>query len=415
MKKVNSLLMALFFILCAIYIIWVSTQRPRVFVLQSYTNDYLWTHDVDIAIRRTFKGTRYNVKYHYMDTKEHPGEDFKRIAGSLARKQISAWKPDILIAVDDNAQSLVAICYLDKSKLSPGPEPSVMKNEYSRSIFGECFESHRDMQILYAGIGANPEDYGFENQPHVSGILERLDVLAMRDVIVAISEVLGIRDLEITAPIDNSVSGGYNLDSLMQLKFLLERRGHFTLTPRVIDTFDEWSEMVEETNKYSDLLLFSNYHTVMCSDKPDAKRVNPQELIKWTDAHSIIPGIGGWGFYTDDGGMMAVGVSPYEQGEVVAGMAKKIIEGNLQASEVSIRTTRQSVISMREGLMRYYYDKNLPRVYEASARSVGQYYECQDQGELSLNGNYSPDHCKMDVEKIRERKQKAITDFHICQ
>ena len=40
----------------------------------------------------------------------------------------------------------------------------------------------------------------------------------------------------------------------------------------------------------------------------DKSIVTPKEIIKWTETNSSLPGIGAWGFYLKDGGMLAVGI-----------------------------------------------------------------------------------------------------------
>ncbi len=413
MRKINKLMMSGFFLILAIYVIWSAIHRPRVFVLQSYTNDYSWTRNVDGAIRKVLRYKPYDVKYHYMDTKAHSNRAFKRVAGNLARKQINEWKPDVLIAVDDNAQSLVSICYVDRAKIDKSNPPRVTRKFDARQIFGRCYEDNQQMKIVFSGIGAQPEDYGFSVQPNVTGILERMDVPALRDALLIISRRTGKPSLRVLAPIDDSTSGIYNLESLKRLKAAMAANG-ITVVPQVIVTFDEWRKMIEDSNKEYDLLLFSNYHTVKCGSQANSKRVSPGDLIAWTEANSSIPGMGAWGFYVGDGGMFSVGVSPFEQGEMAAKMAVDILDNHIQANEVSLKTTRQSIIYMREGSMRY-HKLELPRIYEAFARASGNFYECFDRHSRSLEEKVSEDHCRKDILAVKMKKQERQSNAKICQ
>ena len=88
-------------------------------------------------------------------------------------------------------------------------------------------------------------------------------------------------------------------------------------------------------------------------------------------------------------------------------MAKKIVREGMWAQKVPIKTTRQSIIFIREGLINYYYGIELPRIYGAFARGIGNYYECKDQAELSLEETGSANHCKKDIEKIRKKTESA--------
>ena len=110
-----------------------------------------------------------------MDTKKHSDNEFKRVAGNLARKQINEWKPDVLIAVDDNAQSLVSICYINPNKIDID-QVNIIKKTDKQDIFGKCYAKIPNIKIIFAGIGAEPKDYGFKGQDNVTGIIERMDI-----------------------------------------------------------------------------------------------------------------------------------------------------------------------------------------------------------------------------------------------
>jgi hypothetical protein len=77
-------------------------------------------------------------------------------------------------------------------------------------------------------------------------------------------------------------------------------------------------------------------------------------------------------FYTEDGGMLAIGTSPYEQGEVAAALALQVALAHRAAATLPVRTSTQFIVSMRGASMRT-RGFVLPRVYEAAARTGNQY------------------------------------------
>ncbi|MBF0195815.1 MAG: hypothetical protein HQL71_14750 [Magnetococcales bacterium] len=386
---INKGMMLLFFVCIVVYLVWSAIHRPRVLVLQSYGLDYDWTRDVNNSIKKGFLGKPYDVQYHFMDTKTHSDPEFKYIAGSRARKRINNWKPDVLIAVDDNAQSLVAVCYMDSAKVNINNIRSA-KNPAVRAIFGQCRKDHPDLKVVFVGIGAEPEDYGYNGQNNVTGILERMDHPALLETIIQIANVQKKSKMVVTAPIDDSTSGIYNLDGLQNLKKEAAPFG-VTIQPQQIKTFAKWKQMVEKANKNADLLLISNYHTIKCNSSPKSARVSPGDLIAWTQANSSIPGLGGWGFYVTDGGMLSVAVSPFEQGEVAARLAIKILEG-AKPSSLPIETTHQSIIFMNKALEQY-YGLSLPRIYEAFARATDNFIPCKSKD------------CRIDIQQIKKIKE----------
>jgi hypothetical protein len=93
---------------------WYNMSKPRILVLHSYDKDYAWTRDVNVGLMRGFK-TRflYQVNWYYMDTKRHPSPEFKKSAGIAARNVIKSTQPDVVIAVDDDAQEYAAKYFIN--------------------------------------------------------------------------------------------------------------------------------------------------------------------------------------------------------------------------------------------------------------------------------------------------------------
>ena len=134
-------------------------------------------------------------------------------------------------------------------------------------------------------------------------------------------------------------------------------------------------EAIRAADQEADFILFTHYHTIRESaDSP--KTMAPQKVMDWTMANSDLPGVSFWGFYVEDGGMMAVALSPYEQGEVVARMAVDIIENGTRPKDIPVETSRLFVMYMRESEIKKKMGAlDLPLVYEAFAKATNNYYE----------------------------------------
>ena len=121
----------------------------------------------------------------------------------------------------------------------------------------------------------------------------------------------------------------------------------------------------------SDYLLLANYRKLPRSaDKSEF--VPAQEIMSWTEENSPIPVIGVNVFNVEDGGAIAVGASPFEQGSQAARMAERILEMEQQAGQLPMVYNRQYVVAInhqaleRRGL-------RLPQVYETFARTTATY------------------------------------------
>jgi len=324
------------------FLVYANIQKPRILVLHSYDKNYAWTRDVSVGIRRVLdKHPDYSIKWHYMDTKRRTSPRYKETAASAAHALIKRWGPHVVIAIDDNAQGLVASRYA----------------------------GHQSPQIVFSGMNGSRKDYGYDGAKNVTGILERLQLNAIKTMIKEILKKDNVRiafvtDESTTSMLVHKEVKAFNW-SPMKLSYVKSAL-----------TLNDWQQAIKQANKQADILLFTNYHTVKREINKEEK-VPPAELIKWTMANTHLPNIGGWGFFVEDGGMISAGVSPYEQGEEAAKMAVEIMEDkNKQkmAGDIQHQTTRQFITYARKSEM----DKvnfTLPKVYEAFARATDNYYD----------------------------------------
>jgi len=108
----------------------VSTiAKKKVLFVNSYHRGYDWSDGVTRGILDTFDATmksngeidnsesKVTLKIFYMDTKRNKSEEFKKNAGLKAKGVIGSWKPDIVIASDDNAAKYLIVPYYKNSKL----------------------------------------------------------------------------------------------------------------------------------------------------------------------------------------------------------------------------------------------------------------------------------------------------------
>ena len=349
--KLHQYIVIIFFICLCTFLITANLSKPRILILHSYAQDFSWVNDIDQAIKQEFEKKPYSLRWQYMDTKRNPYDEFKIKAGHTARGVIDSWKPDIIIAVDDIAQQYVTKYYKDDS----------------------------DINIIYTGLNAEPEKYGFDDAKNVTGVLERVPYEAVKEVLVNMMSEKRNKVLHIS---DSSETSLYIHDELRSFSWK-----PLQLVESIqVETFDEWKKMIKEKEKNADFLLITHYHTIKRSDK-DLTIVPPEEVIAWTEKNSSLPRLGCWGFYVEDGGMMAVAVSPLEQGEIAAKMAINIVENHIPAQEIPVETNKLFMMYLREEGLKKYHIK-LPLTYEAFARSTNHYYSKEDHNQEHADTGY---------------------------
>ncbi len=327
-----------FIVLFIIFLIILNLEKPRVFIVHSYDLDYSWVRDINTGLERVLLKYPYTIKYFYMNTKRNPDKEYIEKVGKIAREMINDWQPDILIAIDDNAQEFVA----------------------------KHFLNHKKIKIIYSGVNAEPERYGYEKANNVTGILERLPFDAFKEVFLQILP-LNSNKRKIIHIADASETSVYIQKEIEELNW----------SPMILQktilckTIDEWNQAIDYAQKNADILFITHYHTI--KDK-NGIVIPPPKIIKITEPKLIIPAIGSWGFFVEDGGMMAVAVSPYEQGEIPAKMAVQILEGEKNINEIPPLVSKMFVIYIRnENILRR--NLKIPKLIEAFARATNNYYE----------------------------------------
>lgn len=342
-RNFDRVLAGLFLALVAMYIVYEVGKKPRVLVLHSYGTDYKWVAEVSQGINRILEGKPYSIRWHYMDTKRHPDDAFKQRAGSAARDVIEHWQPNVILTVADNAQQLVGKHYVNDPRFD----------------------------IVYSGVFANPSEYGYDRASNVTGILERWPLDVIRK---------GVTEIFVNARSDRSraLRVLHLGDASETVSFLCKQIDAFDWGDEIrvksvqVKTFKDWRREIAKVDERWDLVLFSLYHTLLRDDKED-EAMPPAQVMQWTQAHLHKPNVAGWGFTVEEGGMMAIGVSAFEQGEEAARAVVAIIDDGKRPSEIQQLSSKQFLIYLRRKELLKYRVK-IPRLVEAFARATNNYY-----------------------------------------
>ncbi|MBF0465032.1 MAG: hypothetical protein HQK88_06500 [Nitrospirae bacterium] len=342
-KKYFNLLIVCFIFEVILMLLPFNLSKKRVLILHSYDTSYGWVRDINVGINRVLKNkTHYFVRWHYLDTKRHPWREFKENSGKVARSMIDKWQPDVIIAVDDDAQEYVAKYYNNNPKIT----------------------------IVFSGVNNEIEDYRFDKAQNVTGILERLPLDAVKEGLQTFSHMAGK-----TGPIKVFFIGDKSETVMGDEKWIRQYNWNPVKLEGtcLVNTLDEWRDAVDNASKSVDYILVSNYRKILRS-KGTSELVPPKELIDFTIKHSKVPVIGTNAFFGDDGGMLAIATSPFEQGTVAAKMAVDILDNKTHPKDIPIAVTSQFVVSMNDSRVKeFHFD--LPKVYEASARASNHFYK----------------------------------------
>ena len=344
-KLIPLVLILLMFILLNAF----NQSRKTILVLQSYNTDYSWTNDVNTGIKKIFdKEELFKVQYHYMDTKRQPSLEYKTRSGNMARRIIDQLQPDVIIAVDDNAQEYVTRHYINDPKIS----------------------------LVFSAVNGQPADYGFDKGKNVTGILERIPLTGLKDGILLLSQKKKLLDKErgiIRIAHISDASKTVNKDD-EHFKSFKNWGDKISLEEsRLVRTFPEWKKAIIDAETSLDFIIISNYRTLERSDT-STEQVPPEEVMAWTTQNAKVPFIGVNGFVVTDGGGLAIATSPYEQGEEAAKIAVRILNDKKIPSDIPVMKTRQFIVYMRPEVMKK-QNMDLPLAYAAFSRATNKLYE----------------------------------------
>lgn len=368
-RRKLSILFAVLFVLGTLALaVHHNLTQKRVLILHSYDPSYSWTRDVSSGIRRVLDTyPEWLVRWHYMDLKRRPWPEARETAGAQARRVIEEFKPDVVIAVDDDAQALV----------------------------GKYFVDDPHVNWVFAGVNGGVKDYGYVGAKNVTGVFERKQLDAVRDAMLAsraladpASANAAGNDAATAAPAPLRImhlgdrSHSVKLDDALIRSFDWQPLQYAGST--LVKTYSQWQAAVLSAAERTDALFVSNYRRLVrydckidvdvkdCVDDPSL--VSPREVVAWTEINSPVPIIGGNGFYVEDGGMFAIGPSGFEQGTDAARLAVRILAEGARPDSLTQLSTQEFVVFMRPTQMAI-HNFRLPYLYEAFARAMDNYYD----------------------------------------
>ncbi len=299
------------------------SSETRVLLVHSYYTGYPWVDAITRGVRMALSGSKTAMQMFYMDTKRNTDEAFKRKMGQMAIETALQWRPDVVIAADDNAQLYFA-------------------KEYAELHGG---------QIVFCGVNADPQEYGFPTA-NVTGILERPHFKASVDLLRGL--VPGVRRIALVS--DSSPTSAGALASMRQ-----ERVDAEIVLCKMPATFEQWKSTIQACQDSADAIAIYMYHTIRST--ASATSMEPSDVMEWTVAHSSIPIIGFFIFSVDDGALCGYAESGVEHGlragQMVLEIAKDAPGGRLEVvtaldghSMLNMNTAKKLGIHVPEGLKR---------------------------------------------------------------
>lgn len=272
----------------------------RILLVHSYHPEYAWVDTITQGVHSTIADSGINLDIFYMDTKRHPDAAWKSESGRKAMERVTQYKPDVVLAIDDDAQTYFA------RQLVRGPIP-----------------------VVFCGVDADPSKYGYPAS-NVTGIIERPH---FRESIALVAGIRPTRRIAVMSCNDST--------SIAALGFMKQDNLAVEVAEwRMVDDFDQWKQAVLHFNKTVDALVIRSYQAV---PKPGGKEIeDPRAVVDWTVQNATIPTIAFHDFEIKDGLMLGVVKSGHEYGSMATEYALQILDGDSPGA-LAIKRTKTGI------------------------------------------------------------------------
>ncbi len=339
MKK--SSLQLLVSITIIAFFTWVfifSSAKPRILVLQSLSESADWAIRIEQGMKDVLRGNRLpvTVVHHYMNLEESGSDAQVNAAVQSALRSIEREKPDILISIDDESNTLVT------SKLDPKTRPAV----------------------LYLGTLQPPARYGYTQANRSTGVEENIPALAISDML---GSIYPDRKLQIAIIGADDVTGQAEVQRLLSSNW-----GNHAIGPiKLVNTFDQWRTFVSKEAVKADVLLVLTSEMIEGDTK--GVLIPERDVIEWTERHAAPFPIGIRQSFVRYGGGLAVSSPGIVYGRLGMQMALEWIKNGLSHVPVAQSHVSDFNISMSITALEKRGIK-LPTVYRELARASGGLY-----------------------------------------
>ena len=266
-------------------------QGKKILFIDSYHAGYAWSDGITEGIQMVVKPSGADLKIHRLDTKRNGSEAFKKQAAVKAKRLIENYKPDVVIAADDNA---------------------------SKYIIKEYFKNS-DIPFVFCGVNWDEKVYGFPYQ-NTTGMVEVGLYNALITNLKKYSK--GSRVGFISSDTPSSHKEGENSTKLLGVKY-----------EKVVyaKTFDDWKTKLLDLQKSVDMIVFENNAGIKGWDDQKAKEFLVSNIAVPTGS------IYDW---MADFVLISFAKSSQEQGAWAASAALKILSG-IKPTDIPVEKNKQ--------------------------------------------------------------------------
>jgi len=313
-KLLVGLFLSVFIILLGLF----NASKPRILVLHSFSAEDPWVLELNKGIKTVLKGNRHpvTVKYHYLDVlKNQQSGGGLQVAVNAARQAISRMNPDLVIAVDDESNQLVARDYAGKAR----------------------------PRIVFVATLQTPESYGYAGAVNVSGIKEQLPLDAVRETLLTARGGKPARIAVLGMQIPTCQAERAQVQSFNWAP-------HRLVATEMANDFPTWQRFTAQVADKADVLLILSYGALERGGG-DKREVPGTELAAWLEKNAKPLPISIYPTYAEDGGGLQISPAPADFGQKGMQMALKWVAARKGAAPPPISSSPHFKVGIRQSLL----------------------------------------------------------------
>jgi ABC-type uncharacterized transport system substrate-binding protein len=216
----------------------------RCLYVSSYHAGYEWNDSIEHGLESTLQN-RCELRKFYMDGKRNLGEAFAKDKALEAKQLVETWKPDVIIAADDNVSKFLIMPYYKNAAIP----------------------------VVFCGLNWTAEPYGYPYR-NATGMVE----------VGPIKPLLA----EVLAVVKNPRRGVFlSADEMTQTKEfamsreLYKRRG-ITMTHTAVRTLADWQAGFSAAQENADFIIIGNHAGIKDWDEAPARRYVHEHARRFT-------------------------------------------------------------------------------------------------------------------------------------
>jgi ABC-type uncharacterized transport system substrate-binding protein len=282
----------------------------KVLHVMSYDAGWIWAKEQLQGFQYALQGLPVEYAVIEMQSKQNSSPEWVDAIRAQVREKIAVWQPDLLFTSDDAAQAEVARAYVNTA-----------------------------LPIVFSGVNAAPESYGFVGSPNVAGVIEHEHFVA------------SIRLLQAIQPTVKRIAMLTDPNPMWQPVIARMQANQAQLTDVTVvawDTVTTYRDYQAKILAYQTTVDAIGFLGIFEFRDAYGAHMPYQEVAQWTATHSALPDFSFWSDRITYGTLCAVTVSGYEQGLAAGQIARGILSaGRSPASYPMLPTVKgQPMISL---------------------------------------------------------------------